>query len=159
MRGRVGLGYDIHRLEEGRALYLGGEAIPHDKGLLGHSDADVLLHALIDALLGAAGFGDIGELFPDSDPRFKDITSTELLRQVRVMIDVRYEIGNIDIVVIAEEPKLVQYKRQIKESIARILGIPVDVINVKAKTNEGLDSLGESKAIAAFATVIVFPVS
>ncbi|MGE5309172.1 MAG: 2-C-methyl-D-erythritol 2,4-cyclodiphosphate synthase, partial [Deltaproteobacteria bacterium] len=121
---RVGIGYDIHRLEAGRKLYLGGVEIPYVKGLLGHSDADVLLHAVIDALLGAAGMADIGELFPDTDPAFHDIRSTELLRRVYAMLrEHGFSIGNIDIVLIAEEPKMGPFKKQIRRQLAALLGI------------------------------------
>ena len=153
---RIGIGYDIHRLVEGRNLILGGVRIPYERGLQGHSDADVVLHAISDALLGAASGGDIGELFPDTDPRYKDIKSAELLEKVYVLIkDKGYIINNIDTIIIAEEPKLTCFKKQIQQNIARLLNIPADRVGVKAKTNEGLGDIGKKEAIASYAAVLL----
>lgn len=148
----VGIGYDIHRLVENRELYLGGIKIDFPKGLAGHSDGDVLIHAICDALLGAANLGDIGFHFPPDDERFKDISSIELLKSVRWFLEnAKFLPENIDVVVIAEEPKILPYVKKIKENIANVLGIPVEAISIKGKTNEGLDDIGEGKAIAAWA--------
>lgn len=156
METRVGIGYDIHRLVRGRKLFLGGLQIPCPKGLLGHSDADVLLHALCDALLGAVGAEDIGELFPDTDPRYQNISSVQLLREVLgIVAKENYEIGNLDTVIIAEEPKLAQFKEKIRENLSGIMQLGKDCVSIKAKTNEGLDSIGRKKAIACYATVLV----
>ncbi|MFH0826511.1 MAG: 2-C-methyl-D-erythritol 2,4-cyclodiphosphate synthase [Candidatus Omnitrophota bacterium] len=149
---RVGMGYDIHRLVKGRKLVLGGVEIPHEKGLLGHSDADVLIHAVCDALLGAVGDRDIGEHFPDTDPKYQDISSVELLKAVLQLVqEKKYRIGNIDTVVVAQEPSLIPFKNQIKKNLARILGIGQDEVNIKAKTNEGLGAIGRMEAIACYA--------
>lgn len=154
---RTGIGYDIHRFVDGRKLFLGGVEIPYIKGLLGHSDADVLLHAVCDALLGAIGAGDVGEHFPDTDPKYAGISSVELLKQVVKQVKAAgYRIGNIDTIVIAEEPKLAPFKKKIQGSIAGLLGIEEGCVNVKAKTNEGLDEVGSKNAIASFATVTVY---
>lgn len=151
---RVGIGYDIHRLSEGRKLFIGGVEIPYIKGLLGHSDADALLHAICDALLGAAGAGDIGEHFPDTDPKYAGISSAELLREVAGKVRAKgFSIGNVDTVVIAEEPKLLPYKTQIRKRIAEVLNIEVERVSIKAKTNEGLDQVGAKNALVSFATV------
>jgi 2-C-methyl-D-erythritol 2,4-cyclodiphosphate synthase len=151
---RVGIGYDIHRLSEGRKLFIGGVEIPYIKGLLGHSDADALLHAICDALLGAAGAGDIGEHFPDTDPKYAGISSAELLREVAGKVRAKgFSISNVDTVVIAEEPKLLPYKTQIRKRIAEVLNIDEERVSVKAKTNEGLDQVGAKNALVSFATV------
>jgi len=152
---RVGVGYDIHKLVEGRRLVIGGVEIPYEKGLLGHSDADVLLHAISDALLGAASLGDIGTHFPDTDPRFKDIPSSHILERVYEMIADRFEIRNVDSVVIAERPKLAPYIDRMRANIAELLRIDPGRVSVKAKTNEGLGLIGEGEAIAAWATVLI----
>ncbi|MDP2906264.1 MAG: 2-C-methyl-D-erythritol 2,4-cyclodiphosphate synthase [Candidatus Omnitrophota bacterium] len=153
---RTGIGYDIHRLTEGRKLFIGGVEIPYIKGLLGHSDADALLHAICDALLGAAGAGDIGEHFPDTDQKYADISSAELLREVVNLVKAKgYHIGNVDTIVIAEEPKLLPFKKKIQDRIAEILGVEAGCVNIKAKTNEGLDEVGDKNAVACFATVLV----
>ena len=153
---RVGLGYDIHKLIRGRKLILGGIEIPSKKGLLGHSDADVLLHAVIDALLGAVGLGDIGKHFPDTDKKYKNISSRILLERTVVLIRAKgYLIGNIDAIIILEEPKLGVLKGEMEKSIAKILKISKDNINIKAKTNEGLDSIGRGHAIAAYAVAVI----
>ena len=156
MKYRVGIGYDIHRLVEGRPLFLGGVRIPYKDGLSGHSDADVLLHAVCDALLGAAGLEDIGEHFPDTAPLYKDIRSTRLLQEVALLVRKhKFAVANIDTVVITEEPKLSSFKPKIRESIARILKIKEGQVSVKAKTNEGLGELGARKAIAAYAVALI----
>ncbi|HRJ79400.1 MAG TPA: 2-C-methyl-D-erythritol 2,4-cyclodiphosphate synthase [Planctomycetota bacterium] len=150
----VGIGYDIHRLVEGRKLMLGGVHVPYERGCLGHSDADPLLHAITDALLGAAGKGDIGEHFPDTDPKWKDADSTRLLKTVGELIkEAGFEIENIDANVIAEAPKLGKFKRKMEARIADVLEIRTAQVNVKARTNEGCDSLGRKEAIAAQAVV------
>lgn len=156
MQFRTGIGYDIHRLVVERKLFIGGVEIPYIKGLLGHSDADVLLHAICDALLGACGESDIGELFPDTDPRYQNISSSELLKIAADLIRKKnYEIVNIDSVVIAQEPKLSPFKKRIKENIAGILGVKEESVNIKAKTNEGLGEIGAKEAIVSYATVLL----
>jgi len=153
---RVGTGYDIHALVEGRPLILGGVRIPFDRGLKGHSDADALCHAVSDALLGAAGLGDIGELFPDTDDRFKGADSLKLLAGVGGKIRGKnFRISNVDATVIAQAPKLTAFKRRMEENLANALGIPASDVSVKAKTNEGFDAVGRNEAIAVFAVVIV----
>ena len=154
MQYRIGIGYDIHRLIEGRKLLLGGVEIPYIKGLLGHSDGDALLHALCDALLGALALGDIGEHFPDTDPKYQGIASSQLLQAVKLIVDQSgYKINNLDVVVIAQEPMLVSFKKQMKEKICMLLNLVVDCVNIKAKTNEGLDAVGNKEAIACYAVV------
>ncbi len=157
MQFRIGEGWDIHALVEGRKLMLGGVEIPFHKGLLGHSDADALLHAITDALLGAAALGDIGTLFPDTDVQFKGADSAVLLaeamRQVRAQ---GYSIGNVDCTVIAQAPKLAAFKLPMRERIASILGITVDQVNVKAKTAEKMGPVGECLAMEARAVVLLF---
>ncbi|MBU4304187.1 MAG: 2-C-methyl-D-erythritol 2,4-cyclodiphosphate synthase [Candidatus Omnitrophica bacterium] len=153
---RIGYGYDIHQLAEGRKLYIGGIEIPCAKGLLGHSDADVLLHAICDSLLGAAGLGDIGEHFPDTDPSFKDIAGLELLKTTVAMVGGKgYEIENVDCIVFAETVKITPYKAKIKDCLKAVLNISPARINIKAKTMEGLDSVGQNKAIAAASMVLL----
>ncbi len=147
---RIGQGWDLHRLEEGRSLILGGITIPSDFGLLGHSDADVLTHALIDALLGAAKLGNIGQLFPDNDPAYKGIDSMELLTQTKSMLKVKgYTVVNIDATVIAQAPKLLPYLEKMAARIAEVLDIEADVVSVKAKTHEEVDAIGKGMAMAA----------
>jgi len=149
---RIGIGYDIHRLVEGRKLVLGGVEVPYVKGLLGHSDGDALLHAVCDALLGAIGEADIGEHFPDTDPKYHDISSVELLKIVADLVKKQdYKISNIDTVVIAQEPVLSPFKKQIQEKIAGVLKIKENCVNIKAKTNEGLGEIGQKQAIACYA--------
>ncbi len=153
---RVGIGNDIHRLVEGRRLFLGGIEIDYEKGLIGHSDGDVVIHAIIDAILGAVGLGDIGEMFPDTDVQYKNIDSKELLRKVVGLVaDKKFRIEYIDIIIQAEQPKLKSYKTQMKEILANIIGTDVQQINIKAKTNEGLDAIGTGNAIAAIAVATV----
>lgn len=156
MSYRIGIGYDIHRLVEGRKLFIGGIEIPHIKGLLGHSDGDVLLHAICDALLGAAGESDIGQLFPDTDLKYQGISSRELLKTVGDLIKKRkFLINNVDTVVIAQEPMLSPFKKHMQGAIAEILNIKENNVNVKAKTNEGLGESGRKEAIVAYAVVMV----
>ena len=153
---RIGSGYDVHKLVENRDLILGGVNIPYEKGLLGHSDADVLLHAIMDALLGAAALGDIGKHFPDSDPAYKGISSILLLEHVgRLLEKEGIEIGNIDATVIAQRPKLAPYIMNMRENIAKALNIDIQQINVKATTEEGLGFTGEGLGIASNAICLV----
>lgn len=153
---RVGIGYDIHRLVEGRRLIVGGIEIQHSKGLIGHSDADVVLHAVTDALLGAAGLPDIGDLFPDTDPAYKDADSRVLLKNAMERIHARgFVAGNLDVIVHAEAPKLTPYKSRMSESIAELIGVSSDDVSVKAKTNEGMGPLGYEDAIACTAIAMV----
>lgn len=156
MEIRVGLGQDCHRLEPGRPLMLGGVRVDHEQGLVGHSDADVLLHAVTDALLGAAGLGDIGEMFPNSDPRFHGADSGELLEQARRAIcDQGWVIGNLDCTIAAERPQLTPFKQVIRDRIAVLLTIPADRINIKAKTGEGVGPVGREEAMTAEAIVLL----
>ena len=153
---RVGIGYDIHRLVEGRELIIGGVKITHEKGLLGHSDADVLVHAIIDALLGALALDDIGTLFPDTDPKYKDADSMVLLRYVYDKIQAEgYKINNIDSNIIAQNPKMMPYIPKMKEALATLMVLEPSDISIKAKTKEKLDAVGESKAIEANAVVLL----
>ena len=153
---RIGHGYDVHRLVEGRKLILGGVFIPWEKGLLGHSDADVLLHALMDALLGAAALGDIGKHFPDTDEQYRGADSMALLRQVRGILSGHgFTVGNVDCTVLAQRPKLAPHIQQMRENIAAALEIPVDRVSVKATTEEGLGFTGEGLGIAAHAVVLI----
>ena len=153
---RIGSGYDVHRLAENRRLILGGVEIPFEKGLLGHSDADVLTHAVMDALLGACALRDIGYHFPDSDPAYKGISSIELLQKVRDMLEERgYEVVNIDATVVAERPKLKDYIYGMINNIASALGIGEGRVNVKATTEEGLGFTGTGEGIAAFAVCLI----
>lgn len=153
---RIGHGYDVHRLVEGRKLILGGVEIPYEKGLLGHSDADVLLHALMDAMLGAAALGDIGRHFPDKDPAYAGIDSTVLLARVNELIrEKHYYVVNLDCTILAQRPKLMPYIPQMIETISSLLEIPVDCVSVKATTEEGLGFTGEGLGIAAHAVVLI----
>ncbi len=154
---RIGHGYDVHRLAENRKLIIGGVSIPHDVGLLGHSDADVLLHAVCDSILGAAALGDIGKHFPDNDDNYKDIDSTVLLKHVNTLLSKKgYKISNIDCTVIAQKPKLASYLPKMCEKIASTLGIDADRVNVKATTEEKLGFTGSCLGIAAHAVCIVY---
>ena len=147
---RVGMGYDVHKLVENRDLILGGVKIPYEKGLLGHSDADVLLHAIMDALLGAAALGDIGKHFPDTDDRYKGISSIKLLSEVGKLLDEKcYIIENIDATVIAQRPKLRNYIDEMRKNIAQTLGIDIEQVNVKATTEEGLGFTGSGEGISS----------
>ena len=149
---RFGMGYDVHRLVPGRALIIGGVVIPYDKGLLGHSDADVLLHAVTDALLGAAALGDIGRHFPDTDERFKGADSQKLLAQAAEMAREKgYTVGNVDATVVAEAPKLAPYLTEMRDNISRILGVDLDQVNVKATTEERLGFTGRGEGMSAYA--------
>ena len=153
---RVGLGYDIHRLVEGRELIIGGVKITHEKGLLGHSDADVLVHAIIDALLGALALDDIGTLFPDTDPKYKDADSIVLLKNVYDRVQQEgYFISNLDSNIIAQSPKMMPYIPKMKEILAKVLSLALADISIKAKTKEKLDAVGESLAIEANAIVLL----
>ena len=152
---RIGLGTDIHRLVEGCKLMLGGVHIQYPLGLYGHSDGDVALHAVIDALLGASGMGDIGTLFPDTDPKWKNADSKELLFTVKELIEKKWEVVNIDLIIHAEEPRLEPLKGQMKRAVAGLLGIDFNAVNVKAKTNEGFGDIGAGDAIAATATTLL----
>lgn len=157
---RIGQGYDVHRLMEGRPLILGGVKIPCEQGLLGHSDADVLLHAVMDALLGAAALGDIGQHFPDTDEAYRGISSLELLRRVGELLQANgFLIENIDSTIIAQWPKLSPYRQQMRENIAKTLGIEVDQVNVKATTEEGLGFTGAKEGISAQAIALLSTVA
>lgn len=150
MSARCGIGYDLHRLAEGRKLIIGGIEIPFDKGPVGHSDGDVLAHAICDALLGAAGLGDIGTHFPDTDPKWKGALSLLFLQQVKkLLVERDFAIEHVDAVVILERPKLGPYFPEMREALARALEVPAEKIHVKAKTNEGVDAVGRGEAIAA----------
>lgn len=153
---RIGMGYDVHRLVEGRDLIVGGVKIEYEKGLLGHSDADVLLHAIMDALLGAAALGDIGKHFPDTDPKYKGISSIKLLEHVgELLLENNYFIGNIDATIIAQAPKFRPYIDQMNENIARALNIELSQVNVKATTEEGLGFTGAGEGISSQAICII----
>lgn len=153
---RVGIGNDVHRLVPDRDLFLGGIKIPFEKGLLGHSDADVLLHAVCDALLGAAGLGDIGLHFPDTDPQYKDIYSIELLKMThKKLVAQGFSIVNIDVTVFAEKPKLSPYRDEIRKKIAGTLNLFPDCVNIKATTTEGLGMIGEGEGIGAMCVALI----
>ncbi|HJD01233.1 MAG TPA: 2-C-methyl-D-erythritol 2,4-cyclodiphosphate synthase [Candidatus Mediterraneibacter excrementavium] len=153
---RIGMGYDVHRLSAGRKLIIGGVDIPCEKGLLGHSDADVLLHAIMDALLGAAALGDIGSHFPDTDPEYEGISSIRLLEHVgRLLEEHQYQIGNIDATIIAQKPKMRPHIDQMRENIARALGTDPEKISVKATTEEGLGFTGKGEGISAQAVCLL----
>lgn len=153
---RIGMGFDIHRLTEGRPLWLGGIQIPHGKGLLGHSDADILLHALCDALLGAAGAGDIGSYFPDTDPKWKGASSRIFVEKAMELVRKDgWAVANADLTVIAEEPKLAPHRGEIVRSIAGILGLPESSVNLKARTMEKLGPIGAGEAMSAYAVVLL----
>jgi len=156
MNIRIGQGFDVHAFAENRALILGGIHVPYHLGLAGHSDADVLIHAICDALLGAACLGDIGKHFPDTDPAYKGADSTDLLRQVHTSIgDLGYSIGNIDATVIAQQPKLATYMTPMRERLANVLGVDAEAINIKATTTEKLGFTGRGEGIAAQAVVLL----
>ena len=153
---RIGTGYDIHRLVDGRKLMLGGIRVPFMKGLLGHSDSDVLSHAVCDALLGAAALGDIGTHFPDTDPRWRGASSLDFLRHaVKLIGEQGYGVANVDATVITEQPKLKPYIQTMREQLASVLEVSVDAVSIKAKTNEGLDAIGRGEAMAAHAVVLL----
>ena len=153
---RIGHGYDVHRLTEGRKLILGGVDVPYEKGLDGHSDADVLTHAVMDAMLGAAALGDIGKLFPDTDETYRGCSSLWLLEQVKAALDEKgYRLGNLDVTVIAQRPKLAPFILQMRENLAKTIGCSVDAVNVKATTEEHLGFTGAGDGIAAHAVCII----
>lgn len=154
---RIGHGYDVHRLVENRDLIIGGVKIPYEKGLLGHSDADVLLHAVMDALLGAAALGDIGKHFPDNDEKYKNADSLKLLQHVKNILDSKgYKISNIDSTIIAQFPKMLPYIQTMRENIARILNLDIDCINIKATTEERLGFTGKGEGISAHSVCIIY---
>ena len=154
--GRAGIGYDLHRLVEGRPLVLGGVTIPFERGLAGHSDADAVCHAITDAILGAAGAGDIGRHFPDTDPAWKDASSLDLLRRAAEVVRARgFEVGNVDATVIAERPKLAPFIDAMRERVAAALLVAADRVSIKGKTNEGVGALGRGEAIAVHAVALV----
>jgi 2-C-methyl-D-erythritol 2,4-cyclodiphosphate synthase len=153
---KVGIGYDVHRLVAGRKLILGGVEIPFAKGLLGHSDADVLLHAIGDAILGALGLGDLGRHFPDTDPRYKNISSLHLLEQIQALAEQKgFTCANLDATIAAQEPKLVPYAEAMAENICRCLKIDKAAVNIKAKTTEGLGFEGRGEGMSAYAVVLI----
>ncbi len=153
---RIGTGYDVHRLVEDRALIIGGVVIPYEKGLLGHSDADVLLHAVMDALLGAAALGDIGKHFPDSNEKYKGVSSMELLKEVKRMLDEElFIVENIDATIIAQRPKMAPYLQEMRTNIAEVLQIDISQVNVKATTEEGLGFTGSGEGIASQAVCLL----
>ncbi len=153
---RVGIGHDTHRLKEGRPLILGGVRVPHPRGLDGHSDADVVLHALTDALLGAAGLGDIGDAYPDTDPAYRDADSSVFLRETLTRLRQRgYRVVNADVIVFAQEPKLGPVKAAIRTNLARLLSLETEAVNVKAKTGERVGHIGRAEAIACQVAVLI----
>src|SRR4051794_489028 len=155
---RIGIGHDTHRLETGRPLILGGVTVPHPRGLAGHSDADVVLHALTDALLGAAGMGDIGDAFPDTDPRYKDADSRIFLAAALERLNrAGWRPVNVDVIVFAQEPKLGPVKTAIRDNLAKLLGLSVDRVNVKAKTGERVGHIGRAEAIACSVVALIEP--
>ena len=155
---RFGMGYDVHQLVENRKLIIGGVDIPYEKGLLGHSDADVLLHAISDALLGAAALGDIGKHFPDTDPRYKGADSLKLLEEVgNLMAAKGYVVGNVDATIVAQKPKMLPHIPQMRENIARVLCVDIDQINVKATTEEHLGFTGSGQGISSYAVAGIEP--
>lgn len=153
---RIGIGFDVHPLVEGRKLILGGVEIPHEKGPYGHSDADVLVHAICDALLGAMGKGDLGRHFPDTEPRYKDACSLNFLARIRALMDEEgWKLGNVDATILCEKPKLLPYGERMVENIARALGVEREKINVKATRGEGLGFIGRGEGVAAYAVATV----
>ena len=155
---RFGMGYDVHQLVENRKLIIGGVDIPYEKGLLGHSDADVLLHAISDALLGAAALGDIGKHFPDTDPRYKGADSLKLLEEVgNLLAEKGYVVGNVDATIVAQKPKMLPHIPQMRENIAKVLHVDIDQINVKATTEEHLGFTGSGQGISSYAVAGIEP--
>jgi 2-C-methyl-D-erythritol 2,4-cyclodiphosphate synthase len=155
---RVGIGHDTHRLAPGRPLLLGGVRIAHSRGLVGHSDADVVLHAVTDALLGAAGLGDIGDAYPDTDPAYRDCDSSRFLRETLGRLNqAGWRVVNVDVIIFAQEPKLGPQKAEIRRYLAELLGLTVDAVNVKAKTGEGVGTIGRSEAIGCQAVALIAP--
>lgn len=156
MNYRVGIGHDVHRLEFGRKLMLGGIQVPHTHGLSGHSDADVVLHAIGDAILGAAGLGDLGEHFPDTDGKYQGAASSLFLKEInKKASDAGWSVENVDVMILAQEPKLQEFKPKMKYHMARVLNIDPSKVNIKAGTNEGLGYIGAQEAIAAWAVVLL----
>lgn len=154
---RIGHGYDVHKLVQNRDLIIGGEKIPYERGLLGHSDADVLLHAIMDALLGAAALGDIGKHFPDTDERFKGADSMKLLEHVGILLRERgYKVGNLDATIIAQRPRMAPHIENMRRNISKVLEIDIDCVNVKATTEEGLGFTGNGKGISAHSVCIIY---
>ena len=155
---RVGIGHDTHRLAAGRPLLLGGVAIPHSRGLAGHSDADVVLHAVTDALLGAAALGDIGDAYPDTDPAYRGADSSLFLRETLTRLEQKgFRLVNLDVIIFAQEPKLGAAKAEIRRHLAQLLGLGIDAVNVKAKTGEGVGAIGRAEAIGCQAVVLIEP--
>ena len=155
---RIGQGYDVHAFGEGNCISIGGVVIPFDRGLIAHSDGDVLIHALMDALLGALGLGDIGHHFPDTDPQYRDCNSRELLKQVRILMDAQgYRLGNADMTIIAEMPKMAPHLRSMRKNLAKDLNCGEDQLNIKATTTEKLGFTGRSEGIASQAVVLLIP--
>ena len=155
---RAGIGYDVHKFAEGRKLILGGVEIPYEKGLLGHSDADVIVHAIMDALLGAAALGDIGQHFPDTDPAYEGISSIRLLKKVgKLLEDHHYQVENIDSIIIAQKPKMMPHLPQMRKNVASALGIGEERVSIKATTEEGLGFTGRGEGIAAQAVCMLKP--
>lgn len=155
---RIGYGYDVHPLGQGRKLILGGIEIPHNKGLLGHSDSDVLVHAVCDALLGAMGEGDLGRHYPSSDQRYKDIASLKLLEDVVVKLKKKgYRVGNVDTVIVAQAPRLSKHLAAMGKKLAETLGVEADLVNVKVKSGEGLDAVGKEEGMSAHAVCLIEP--
>ena len=156
MNFRVGFGFDVHQLKEGLDFWLGGIIVPHSKGALGHSDADVLIHAICDALLGAANLGDIGKHFPDTDPKYKGIDSKILLKEVMVLIREKgYEIGNIDSTICLQTPKIESYIPEMQKVIAACMGVDTDLVSIKATTTEKLSFVGREEGVSAYATALI----
>ncbi|MBS3898590.1 MAG: 2-C-methyl-D-erythritol 2,4-cyclodiphosphate synthase [Dethiobacter sp.] len=155
---RIGIGYDVHRLVSGRPLILGGVSVPYQRGLLGHSDADVLVHAVMDAMLGALALGDLGKHFPDTEAAYKDISSLKLLERVKTLcLGKGYKVANIDAVIIAERPKLAPYVQAMRENIAAVLAVSAELVSVKATTTEGLGFCGSGEGVAAQAVILLMP--
>ncbi|HLR35170.1 MAG TPA: 2-C-methyl-D-erythritol 2,4-cyclodiphosphate synthase [Tissierellales bacterium] len=153
---RIGIGYDVHKMVEGRKLIIGGVDIPHEKGLLGHSDADVLVHAIMDSILGALALNDIGKHFPDTDMKYKDISSMVLLEKVYIIMEKKgYEIGNIDSVIAAQSPKLAPYILDMRKNIGKVLNTPIENINVKATTTEELGFVGKKEGISSYSVCLL----
>lgn len=156
MNYRVGIGHDVHRLVDGHKLMLGGIEVPYTHGLSSHTDGDVVLHAICDGILGAAGLGDMGEHFPDTDPKYKGVKSTILLEQViHIVLDAGWKVKNLDVMILAQEPKLQEFKSKMKYHIAHVLRIDNSQVNIKAGTNEGLGFIGAKEGIAAYAVVLL----
>jgi 2-C-methyl-D-erythritol 2,4-cyclodiphosphate synthase len=156
---RVGIGYDVHRLVEGRKLIIGGLQIPHDKGLLGHSDGDVILHAIADALLGAAALGDLGRHFPDTDEKLKGISSLIILKRVGEMVkEHKFKIVNVDVTLVLQAPKIAPYVTEMRLNIAHVLGVQIDQVSVKATTAEGMGFIGTGDGAVAYAVTSLYPI-